>query len=1136
MSVYDTTLRLQMIDQVSQVADKVSGKLGQLKGSFKDLQEGLKNGSQEAKVAMTDTLASGAALTVVFGAASAAVNKFTGSTVTSARNLELELQNLRYNSQMTEEQFASLSKRMWDTAFDKSNIYSMRDTVLANYELMSYGLNSAVTATIKNTGETITKQTSEFVTPAVLGLSTMTRGILDIGEAAAVTGALVKKFGIDFSQVISVNGRLITQGERFMDMLSKASQYSGLKPEQIAEVVRGWRASPSFANISAETALAFTSEMISQGNTPRAASVALDQFARNIATQLTRVTKKEIMDQLAKESGRSSGTRVRMTTMMLNQVFGTEEEFRAAAIDGATGRFRDPFEFLAVMEKKLYDRGGSEAQRKEMLRALFGTQEMSKITSTFENASITLDENVYAVDEWGDALTRNGEKVIAYSRGTYKGVEAMMALRARIRDSKNEMQKYTDLLLNTGEIISQQLGGRWENFKASFGAGMRDFVKDMQKTLIATLDVITKFMNAHPALTKFIGYGVAGAGASLAVLTALTGVIQLYSLIIGRWMNHFDRLGRSWFGLGRTEMTARGGGYVTSGAKTLVGSEIFRTVFGALGMRLSGPVTSIKDYLFKTERNTSLIGKLLGGASGGIEKWATNGRGYAKGSKAGLLGWILSAGGTSTGASQGLGLVSSGAGAGSLLMGVKGAGWVGAIVTAASAIGSGVSKFVEVLQGVAGIMMKVIGPVVMFFSAKNIIHGIAKMSGVKIKSLKEGITGVYDLITFVGKALVSDTGTMTASEIEKAGTFKALALRIVQTDLFKQIRLFFVNLGKFTKDLDSSVSELISSNVLDQDSVTGARLIGKGVTPLLGMMFGNQVGGPIGSMIGALVGYTLGDSLGQYIYLMNSKAQAKSEQEKVKIQAAMDKTMKVMTDQYTSLIPYFVKGLVLVIKAFYTTLFEGMKLAAKAFLTPENILRYVANGNALSLAYNKVTTGNALSGWERLIGDVAAGAGFSGKTDDQILAEKAAVQARLDSISNTIHNNNSGLSIGDTLQLSKETVKLNEQLGLLNKSLEGNKQLRETSGNLWKGVVEAGDSVQQGVEKAKQEGGDTQASNTTIQNTFYIANNDPQVTADKITETMKRKERAQERSVAATQMTGTPDVFGAFGKFGTLGA
>ena len=903
MSLYDITMKFALRDEFSGPLKKVASGVDSVRQKIQGMNSANDQLRESSRAAVADMAAVAVSLTAVTSGIAYTAGRASNALISSSREVELAVKNLQYNAQMGTEEFDKFQESLKRMATSDYSIHSLKQFQEAGYELLSFGLNETVTANVLNQHKKIQKSVAELAIPAVMMYSTSTRGLTDIAESSRIAGAAISKFGLDFSEVVSQDGRLVTQLDRFFDMASKASQLTGLKPEQMSNVMRAWKAAPGFFNISPETALAFTGHLITSGYTPDEAANSMQGWARSSSRLLGKVMRSELLNEIARNRGaKEHGAKSRMLTSFIEEAFGSKEAMEAALVE-QSGKYADIFDFATLLEKKMSEKGLSHAFKGAFIGELFQSQQVRMMTSAFDQARFEVKQNIYEVDKWGNHIMVNGQKNLLFTKGIYHGNEAMRAMKAQIADSRGELVKYNDLIKNTGAIVSQALGGRWETFKSQVGMGLSDSVRSIQQVMISGLDFMIMMNDLFPGIGRYVSQAVGLTAAVATLAAAVFALSAVVSLAYGRYVEGLTR----WGNLLGVSAASRGNlmhnpGLVATLTQTVLGIRgqgagtswhNVKFVSGAFGKhvdRFGGFIKGLPGDLSKFLHNKISLGK----NSRNIEFlnsfkfqnksqlnmitemkrfFSTNphpqdSMNFIKGLKGGMMG-LPSADKEAMLSS----LSSTG-----MLGKVKGGGWLMVAQVALSAVEMVggllkgiISKIGQFIHGVASVAYTIGFPFMMITAGIDVMKGLSKLSGAKFGSFREFVGEATKGLKFLGEALFGETGKFTAEDINGIGKFQLLVLKIINTGFFKHARALVLGFRKFAESIFVDTQKVVDLGVLSRSQIEGSALLGRGISAILGAVLGMQTFGPIGGLLGFALGKIYGGHIGAIGALISQK-------------------------------------------------------------------------------------------------------------------------------------------------------------------------------------------------------------------------------------------------------------------------
>lgn len=926
MSTDTISLKLTAQDGLSAILKGAENQLSSLSRTADTVRQ---------KLGMTNEqlISMGAAL----GASSAAVGALAykmQSTLSgwaeSGKNLEVALTNLKYNAQATEEEFKRISDRVMETG--RNSLYSATQATEAMYELMSFGLQGAIDVT-DEAGRHFKRKTAEMALDATLNYATMTHGLVSLADAAKLSGAMVQKAHLDMSKVsYDEEGNMITQLDRMYDKVSKASILTGLKPEDMPAIMNSARAAISMVNMDLSTALAMVGQLKSSGMDNAESGNKLVEYARKAADlgakYLTTDMYAHIRAAMGKDPMKGATTMLgKRQTYWLDTVFGSRSEFEKALSD-ESGNFRDPLEFMQILDKKMMGLGYSRVKTIETLRKMFGTTESMQMFLTFaEQASFTPSENIYAVDEWGRKLDGVNEKLLYQKDITYKGIEAMLAYRYSVDASRGESQRYADMMKKTFWGEMQHFNALKDTVKSQYGK----YVGELAVAVMRLVNGLMRFFSAIETNFPNVARAFTWLLVTLTAIGAALAVIGLPLAMISLAMGRFATIGHN---LGRVT----GIKFIGSAAQSVAQNGFLSTVVGAGGKLMPSAAASAgASLLSKMKLAGSGVGSL--GAAVGIPKlfgWlsALTGRGAkslvdtsdglmslrgvpgfsrfasVNGSIAGfsgvglgaisrllgIIGNVSLAWGASRLAKVGDYMLSSSSKmnvfSGALvrftgaLTGFSGVG-LGLISKLSWLAGKGIAPMIatalSIGKGLFSLFSKFattfVKPMIMFTGILSIFQGIfslfsdsADKSKTWAQSFKDFFRDIGGATRLFKKALFSMDGVVTDEDIDAARSLAPATLKLIDNPVFA----FFRHLVEFSHKVDKEFNDMIEqiskvdssitgNKVIDTGKLKGAGLIGKGIGGIGGWLGGMAAATAIGMpFLGPILGMVFA-FLGQWL-------------------------------------------------------------------------------------------------------------------------------------------------------------------------------------------------------------------------------------------------------------------------------
>lgn len=281
------------------------------------------------------------------------------------------------------------------------------------------------------------------------------------------------------SHMRKLTGYAIEDVDTLTDKLTKTADVSAASIDSLWKTIQSSRTAFDSLNTDEDTFLALAGVMADR-LTPRNAGMALNSFAGGL----------QMGEKAAREDRGSRGAYYK--ELMAAMGGKNYDDFGG-----------DTLAYVDQVAKKSKEIWGEGTERSGILQSIFG------------KSAIDL---FYAVD--------------AYSEQTGR---SMVQMREEIKNSDGHAQQLMDTLMNGSYGTEKRLEAMIEQFQILFGTAIRPAFNAILDGLTALFTKVNQFMEAHPKLTKALGYGVGIAGALLvatgATMLAVGGFLALYSSI-----------------------------------------------------------------------------------------------------------------------------------------------------------------------------------------------------------------------------------------------------------------------------------------------------------------------------------------------------------------------------------------------------------------------------------------------------------------------------------------------------------------------------------------------------------------------------------------------------------------------------
>jgi len=530
-------VRSQVLGFAAEVQDRATDSLGRISNSYGKLRHSAQRAAQMVSHSQGVISSFGEALGAI-GLVSFAkrIVGYWENSIKATQEFELAQEELRYNLGKTKEEMKGLRDEVFRVG--STTLYTATEATKAWYELVSYGLSGTVR--FKKGTQEMQAGIAEMALESTLNFSTMSQGQVDLAESARFAGALIAKTGIDLSKVNwDEQGRRVTLLDRAMDKLAKTAVLTGYHMKEFPDALNSMRTAMQGANVDLETALAITGVLKTSGMTAKEAGQAFNAMTRKLGDFSSRFLMDEFYSKIyaqmpAKRSKKGMGGPVGGTRELLRQsrmwywienIFGSKEGFRQALTD-AKGNVGDFINFMAKIESGLeakYGKGAvGGAAKMGLLQKFFGEQVARQSFQAIEKYRLTLEQDVYAVDEWGKAVEKNGKKTLLFNKDIeYTGFQALAALRASIKQSEGAAQKYKTMMEETSWGLKKMRDSAKETFMILIGEHVLPILNKFYLYVKKSFQSMSDFARAHPMITKVI----------VVIALLLTGILALTAAI-----------------------------------------------------------------------------------------------------------------------------------------------------------------------------------------------------------------------------------------------------------------------------------------------------------------------------------------------------------------------------------------------------------------------------------------------------------------------------------------------------------------------------------------------------------------------------------------------------------------------------
>ena len=382
------------------------------------------------------------------------------SSLDVARDFETVMTQIQFYGQKTADEMSQIQKDIFDISYRMPQTASEIGNAFLQAQKTGYDYAS-----------------SKVMAEEASKISFMSMGKLD-GEESLKYISQMKKFTNAYAtegERLALVQKGITDSlsvGQLTDKLTMTADVSAASIDSLWKTMQSSRSAFDNMGTDMDSMLALSAVM-SDRLQPRAAGQALSSFGRGIN-----------MAEKAKAEGR--GTRGEYYSQLTQAMGGGVESFRLE--DGNV----DMLKYIEGVATKSQEIWGD------------GVDRTSKLISIFGNSAIDLFH--------------------AYDNYAMSGNMSMEEMRDKIRDAEGHSTKFMDAIMNTSYGTEMKLKAVAEQFQILFGTALRPLFNDLLDGLTFVIGKVNEFMQAHPKLTKVLGYGIGIAG----MLTVATGAVMLF--------------------------------------------------------------------------------------------------------------------------------------------------------------------------------------------------------------------------------------------------------------------------------------------------------------------------------------------------------------------------------------------------------------------------------------------------------------------------------------------------------------------------------------------------------------------------------------------------------------------------------
>lgn len=393
------------------------------------------------------------------------------SSLDVARDFETVMAQVQFYGQKTAGEMKTIQKDIFDIAYRMPQTASEIASAFLQAQKTGYGYDA-----------------SKVMAEEASKISFMSMGKLD-GEESLKYISQMKKFTNAYATEAE-RLELVQKGivdslsvGQLTDKLTMTADVSAASIDSLWKTMQSSRSAFDNMGTDIDSMLAIAGVM-SDRLQPRAAGQALSSFGRGIN-----------MAEKAKAEGR--GTRGEYYSQLTNAMGGGVESFRNA--DGNVDILKY-IEGVATKSKEIWGEG---------------VDRTSKLISIFGGSAIDLFH--------------------AYDNYAMSGNVSMEEMRDKIKDADKHSEKFMETIMNTSYGTEMKLKAVAEQFQILFGGAIRPLFNDILDGLTFIIGKVNQFIQAHPKLTKVLGYGAGLAGMLLvatgAIMLAVGGFLALYASI-----------------------------------------------------------------------------------------------------------------------------------------------------------------------------------------------------------------------------------------------------------------------------------------------------------------------------------------------------------------------------------------------------------------------------------------------------------------------------------------------------------------------------------------------------------------------------------------------------------------------------